>query len=487
MYLGLDLGLTVIKGVVYNNEGMRIYRSAAKPLVLNPQENFYERDCENLWQSVKNVLKDITNYVDPMDIKGLSLSGYGDGCYLLDKDKKLLDNGIMSYDKRAQYIIDKWDVDGINSDALKLIGQKLFPAMPPCLLRWYKLNRIETYKKICHILSCKDFVRFKLTGEIATDYTDASAGFTRVNTQEYSDELLRLFDISEVMQALPIIKNSYDVGGFITAKVSEETGLIKGIPVAVGAHDISACAVGVGAIDNNITCMIAGTWSINEVVDNVPHIGDGWMCRNFIEKGRWLHQSSSPASAINLEWYLNNYILTNNKYDETIYQKIEEEIKNVSTKVIFLPFIFGSPFKNGSGSFIGIKGDYKKRDLLRAIYEGVEFNHMYHIELLEEAFDIKKIRLTGGASKSEFWSQLFADVMEKKVETVEKPETGCFGNALIAMLMLGKLKKLEDIKNFIQIKNIYSPNKSYSGKYSIYLECCKSLERAWSMLNKLDA
>lgn len=487
MYLGLDLGLTVVKGVVYNEDGKRVYRSAAKPIVLNPREGFFERDCENLWQSVKQVLKDVTSHINPKDIKGMSLSGYGDGFYLLNENKELLDNGILSYDRRANSIVEEWELNGINDEALKLIGQKLFPAMPPCLLRWYKLNKIETYKKICHILSCKDFVRFKLTDEIATDYSDASAGFTKVDTQEYSNELLKLFDISEVMQALPIIKNSYDVGGYITAKVSEETGLIKGMPVAVGAHDISACAVGSGAIKNDTACMIAGTWSINEVVDIAPHIGDGWMCRNFIEKGRWLHQSSSPASAINLEWYLNNYILLDKeKFDESIYQEIEKEIKDINTKVIFLPFLFGSPFKNGFGGFNGIKGDYKKGDLLRAIYEGVAFNHRYHIGLLEEAFDIKKIRLTGGASKSEFWSQMFADVMDKNVEIVEKPETGCFGNALITMLMLGKLKKLDDIKDYVHIKNTYIPIKSYNEKYQIYLKCCKSLEEVWALLNNLN-
>ena len=486
MYLGLDLGLTVIKGVVYNEEGNRVYRSAAKPIVLNPKEGFFERDCSDLWKSVREVLSDITKHVDPKEIKGLSLSGYGDGLYLLDKNKELLDNGILSYDRRANDIVEQYNRDGINDKALNIVGQKLFSAMPPCLLKWYKINKSEIYKKIHHILSCKDFVRFKLTGEIATDYSDASAGFTDVNTQDYSTEALKLFDLTEIIERLPIIRNSYDVGGYITAKVTEETGLKKGMPVAVGAHDISACAVGVGAIKNYTTCMIAGTWSINEVVDTSPHIGIGWMCRNFIEKGKWLHQSSSPAAAINLEWYLNNYILFGKeKLDESIYQKIENDIKDINTKIIFLPFLFGSPFKNGLGGFIGIKGDYKKGDLLRAIYEGVAFNHRYHLELLEKAFDIKKIRLTGGASKSDFWSQMFSDVTEKNVETVEKPETGCFGNALIAMMMLGKLKQIDDIKEYVHIKNTYKPSKSYRDKYHIYLKCCESLEEVWSLLNKL--
>ena len=486
MYLGLDLGLTVIKGVVYNEEGSRIYRSASKPIVLNPKEGFFERDCDNLWKSVKDVLSDITKHIDPSEIKGLSLSGYGDGLYLLDKNKELLDNGILSYDKRANNIVEQWNSEGVNDEALNIIGQKLFPAMPPCLLKWYKNNKPEIYKKIHHILSCKDFVRFMLTGEIATDYSDASAGFTDVSTQDYSIKALKLFDLPEIIEKLPIIKNSYEVGGYITAKASEEMGLKKGMPVAVGAHDISACAVGVGAIKNDTACMIAGTWSINEVVDITPHIGSGWMCRSFIEKGRWLHQSSSPASAINLEWYLNNYILTDKeKLDELIYQEIEKEIKDIKTKIIFLPFLFGSPFKNGSGTFIGIKGDYKKGDLLRAIYEGVAFNHKYHIEQLGKTFDIKRLRFTGGASKSEFWSQLFADITEKNIETVDKQETGCFGNALISMIMLGKLKKIDEINKYINIKNTFKPIESYKNKYSIYLECCKSLENVWTKLNQL--
>ncbi|MDY6821398.1 MAG: FGGY-family carbohydrate kinase, partial [Deferribacterota bacterium] len=152
---------------------------------------------------------------------------------------------------------------------------------------------------------------------------------------------------------------------------------------------------------------------------------------------------------------------------------------------IFLPFLFGSPFKNGSGAFIGIKGDYKKWDLLRAIYEGVAFNHRYHIEQLGKTFDIKRLRFTGGASKSEFWSQLFADITEKNIETVDKQETGCFGNALIAMIMLGKIKKIDDINKYINIKNTFKPIYSYNNKYRIYLECCKSLENVWTQLDQL--
>ena len=486
-YIGLDLGLTVIKGIVFDFEGREIARSSIKPVILNPEENYFERDCYNLWDCVKTVLNELTFQVNSNEIEAISLSGYGDGLYLLDKDKNLLDNGILSYDKRADPIIDAWEIDGKNIEALRKIGQKVFPAMPVSLLYWYKRNRPDIYKGINHILFCKDFIRYKLTGNICTDYSDASAGFTDVFKQDYSEDILEFFDISEIRKALPPIKCSYEVGGFVTDESSKLTGLKIGTPVAVGAHDIDACAVGVGAIENNVLCMIAGTWCINEIVNTIPQIDKRWMCRNFVEKGQWLHQSSSPASSINLDWYIKNYLFTkDNKIDDTFYKILEENVKNINTKVIFLPFLFGSPYNKATGTFIGIKGDYKKNNLLRAIYEGVVFNHKYHIEALNSSFNIEKIRFTGGASKSYFWAQLFSDIINKNIETVKNQEAGCFGNALLAMIMTDKLKSLEDTLHIISVKEQFKPKKDYTNKYKIYRKCCESLLDVWELLDSLE-
>jgi L-xylulokinase len=337
MFLGIDLGLTVIKGVLFDGKGKEIIKSSVKPKILNPKNGWYERDPKDLWDCVRKVSKDISRKVNSKEIEAIGLSGYGDGCYLLDKNHKLLDNGILSYDTRAKEIVKHWEIKGLADQALDLVGQKPFAAVVPALLLWYKRNRKEKYIQIRHLMFCKDYVRFKLTNEIYTDLSDASSCLTKVHTQKYDNQILDLFGINEAKDALPEIKNSYDVGGFVTNNASKETGLKEGTLVAIGSHDIDACACGIGAIRDNIACVIAGTWSINLLVTPKPYISPRWMCRNFVEKGKWLQQASSPASVANLEWFSKYFCKEEQEKAEKEYKSIynicDEKIKNVETNI----------------------------------------------------------------------------------------------------------------------------------------------------------
>lgn len=484
-FCGIDLGLTVIKATLFDDSGKEVAKSWRKPKVLRPKKGYYERDTRELVACVRDVLREITA---KNEIDSIGLCGYGDGIYLLDKEGKVIDNGILSYDTRAESIIKRWEANGVVDRALELTGQKPFASVAPALLRWYKENREEKYKKIKKVLFCKDFVRYWLTNEVSTDLSDASSCLTNVTTQSYDPEILELFGIEEIYESLPEIKRSYELAGEICERAAESTGLKRTL-IAVGSHDIDASACGVGALREGVACMISGTWSINLLVTDRPYISDRWLCRNFVEKGKWLEQASSPASATNLEWFAKNFCTDEQKRAEkehrSVYEICDEEVKGVKTSIIYHPFLFGSPVqRNAMASFIGIGEKDNKAGIMRALYEGVAFNHRMHMEDLGRAMGIKKIRFTGGGSRSDVWCQIFADVLNREIEVMDKGEAGCFGAAIYGAVASGYLNRIDEAERFMDVKRRYLPSENYDKKYDAYTKSCEALGNIWDLLEQ---
>jgi L-xylulokinase len=494
MFLGIDVGQTVVKAALFNEEGKKIAISDTKTKTLNPKLGYYERDMDDLWNRTREIIRDITKKVDPKDIKAIGLSGHGSGCYPLDEMGKPVGNGILASDQRAKEIIKGWKKDGTLGIFLGKTGITYSPAIMPVLLLWYKENDKKKYNKIKHLLFCKDFIRFKLTNKVATDISDPY-GVLNVKTQNYDEEIFELAGVSELVSALPQLKDkSYDLAGYITEEAARGTGLKEGTPVAVGAHDACCNTLAVGAIKDNIVCTGGGTWSINLLVTDKPYVSQRWYCENFIEKGKWMLEGASPTSAINLEWFIENFCEKEKerakKEGKTVYQICDEEIKGVDTNILYHSFLLGLPFhipfqRNAMASFIGINKADGKKEILRALYEGVAFAHRAHIEEYEKAMGIGEIRFTGGAAKSAVWAQMLADVLGRKVTIVDKVETGCFGAALLGTLSIGEIRSLKEAVALIGIKEKYYPKKDYNKKYEIYKRSCSSLGEIWNDLEDL--
>ncbi len=174
-------------------------------------------------------------------------------------------------DTRAADIIIGWSQGDLAAEIFQYTIQSLWPAQPNALLAWIKMNEPQNYERIGSILMCKDYINYCLTGEITSDYTDMSAtSLMDVRNKCYSRDLLTLYGLAELYEALPPLKLSFEVVGQVTRKAAEETGLAVGTPVVGGLFDVDAGAVGVGTLNAGQACIIAGTWSINEVITQEP-------------------------------------------------------------------------------------------------------------------------------------------------------------------------------------------------------------------------
>ncbi|WP_426232583.1 FGGY-family carbohydrate kinase [Pararhizobium sp. DWP3-4] len=498
--LGIDNGLTVTKAVIFDADGTQLSVARRRVPQSMPQARFVERDMAGLWSATAEAIREaITLSGRPAsDIKAVAATAHGDGLYLLDKDKQPLGPGILSLDSRAGAVIDKWSASAVFSQALALTGQIPHVSAPSALLAWIKQHEPDRYKRIGHVLGCKDWLRFCLTGTIGTDRTEASTSFTDVHTQAVSLEAMHLFGLGDVFEALPLMANSAEIAGYVTSDAAALTGLAAGTPVAFGLHDVTASALGIGGHADDIVSIVAGTYSINQVVSTDVRVDPRWFCRNAIDAGRWNNMAISPASAANYDWFLDTLCRkdqdaaaeSGTSIHETLAHEIGAALKRPST-ILFHPYLFGSPHGNvASGSFLGLHGWHDRGDMLKAVLEGIAFNHKIHIDALHDGFAFKEARLTGGASRNPAFAQMFADILGMPVMVTSTDEAAAFGAALCAGAAVGLFASVQDDpRDLSATGRQYQPDPARSAefnrRFSLYCRIAETLNPVWPDIEQL--
>jgi L-xylulokinase len=495
--LGIDSGLTVTKAVIFDEEGHEVGKRAANNVHLSLHPRWVEQDMDKVWENCQGAVQQALGEagIAGGTISGIGLTGHGDGIYLIDEGGEPVRPGILSLDSRAHEILDRWEQSGVLDRALEFNGQVPFAALPATLLAWFKEYEPETLERTRWVLYVKDWLRYKLTGEYTTDPTEASSGFTDVNTQEYSDEAFPLYGLEEARGKLPPIVGCMEVAGEVSREAAKVTGLREGTPVVSGAHDVDASAIGTGCIKPGHLTMIAGTWSINEVISDKPVLNEGWACRNFVVPGLWMNMSASPASATNLEWFVQHLTpLEVQRAEErgtSPFDFVNKEVEAVldeKSRVFYHPFLYGSPYGDAAtAGFFGLRGWHTRGHLLKALFEGTVFNHKSHVDTLRSGFEFTRVRLTGGGSRSELWSQIFADALDTTVEVTEAGEAGALGAAVCAGLGTEVYSSLEDATDRVdRLLRTHEPDPESRDRlaeaHETYTALAEALEPVWPRL-----
>ena len=497
-YLGLDNGGTNTKAALFTPDGTQVAVESVATAALTPAPGFVERDMEDMWRDncavIRGVLK--KSGVRAEEIAGVGLCGHGKGLYLWGKDGKSARRGILSADNRAWKYPVEWRRDGTEERAFALSCQHVMACQPVSLLAWLRDNEPETMKNIRWVFECKDYVRFRLTGEARAEITDYSgSGLMDLHAKSFSRELLSLFGIESVWDALPPLCASLDIAGHITPEAAALTGLLPGTPVIGGMFDIDACALAVNVTDETNICMIAGTWSINEYPRRAP-ITDGSVLMNslFCLPGYYLIEESSPTSAGNNQWFIDQ-LLPELKAEakaagKSIYDILNDWVDSFAPGdfvPVFLPFLTASNVDpRARAAFVGLNASHSRREMARAVYEGITFSHRYHLDRLMRSRPDRSgtIRLAGGAARSKVWTQMFADVMNMPVETVSAEETGALGCCVAVAAALGDYKDAADAaahmcRSVSRVLPRPDAAKVYEEKYALYLKTIECLNALW--------
>lgn len=462
--LGIDAGQTVTKAALFDESGRELAVASAGTRTVSPHPRWQERDMEGAWSqtalAIRRCLADAG--VEPAALAGVGLCGHGDGVHLVDAAGAPVRPAILATDSRAyaQAVRMRAEAPAV----LELTGQVPAAYSPAPILAWLREHEPDSLRRAAHFLFCKDWLRLRLTGQVATDPTEASAFCTEVHTQTWSPVVLELLGLGDLAHLLPPIVDSAAVVGTVTSEAAELTGLRAGTPVVTGAHDVHAAAVGIGAVAAGALSIVMGTFSINQVVGAPPESDARWQARTFVRPAQWLHMSTSPSSASNLEWAVRQFGPWTGAGLPAHEAAIDEAAAAGEDTPVYLPFLYGSPYGPGiGGAFTGLRGWHGRGHVLRAVLEGVVFNHRWHTDALAERFPVRyrPARLCGGGSRSPLCSQLLTDALDTTVEVTDATEAGSRGAAVLAGIGAKVYADLDDaVAATVRVVRTHRPDPS---------------------------
>lgn len=488
--IGLDIGLTGMKAVAFDLKGNIVaQQSIVSPNVM-PKPHWVERDPEDYWAGVCKMLRHLMSNLENYEILGIGCGAHGDGVWILDENNRPIRPGILSLDTRAFEISVRFN-DKLD-ELLKITGQGAWPAAPAALLLWIKENEPENFKKIKTFMWAKDYIRYRLSKSAGTDLTEASTSFFNYEKQSFDPKAFELWGLSELQSAVPQVNQPTDVVGTIGYDTHIHTGLPEGIPIIAGLHDVDAGAIGAGAVQPGQLAVMAGTYSINEFISDKPKLSKDWLSRSFIRKGLWMNMALSPASSSNLEWFTQTLCQAEvdmaKRAGISPYGFIDKEIAEVindPSDIVFFPFLYGNPLGvNADSCFMGMRAWHNRGHMMKAIYEGIAFNHKFHIDPLLENFDVKEVRVVGGVTKSKIWPTILASVINRQILIPEVAEGGALGVAMAVAAGVGVYKDLEEAAKEMSSKSIaIDPDpkmqESLCASYQKYRKCIDQVFPLW--------
>lgn len=497
-FLGIDLGTSSVKIVIMDENGNVVAATSSEYQINYPKIGWAEQNPEHWWKAVKEGIKEILFKTIPeyKFISGIGLSGQMHGLVILDKEHNVLRPAILWCDQRTQQECDYLN-NQFGRDKLSFYtGNVALTGFTAPKLLWVKKHEPHIFDKIAHILLPKDYIRFKLTGEMATDVSDASGTIMfNVKERNWSKEMLELLQIKE--ELLPKVYESSEVTGSILKEVSEYTGLSSSTLVVAGGGDQAVGAIGTGTVKSGTLSVTLGTSGVVFAASDNYGVDEENRLHSFCHaNGKWHQMGVMLSAASCLKWWVES--VNKDLLGDAFGKLLEEAGKSKvgSNGLVFLPYLMGerTPHSDpdAKGTIIGLNITNNRGDITRAILEGVCFGLRDSLEILKSLkVPINEVRVSGGGAKSPLWRQILADVFNIKVQVINSKEGPAYGAAILAAVGLGLYKTVDEAcSNLIKVTSTTIPieenAKKYEEIYSIYKELYPTLKVSFKKLSEVQ-
>jgi len=503
--IGIDIGTSGCKSLLVNGKGRVVARALKEYPLYTLEPGWSEQSPEDWWGATKITIKQLMKAVRSTgDIKAIGLSGQMHGLVALDKDSRVLRPAILWNDQRTerqcQEIHDR--VGGIEG-LLQLTNNRMLPGYTGGKILWVRENEPHLYEKIRKVLNPKDYIRFRLTGELATEVSDASGtGLFNVWERDWSYPLLEILDIPK--EWLPGCHESSEVSGQVVSRIVKELGLPASLPVVGGGGDAVVQTTGTGIVEPGILGTTIGTaGNVTTALDRCIKNPEGKLqvfCNNMPNK--WHTMGVTLAAGGSLRWFRDALgeaeMEISKRTGKNVYAILSREASKAGPGcegLIFLPFLIGERCPHADphakGAYIGLTLRHTKHHLVRSIFEGVIFSLKDVTEVIQAmGFPITQIRTSGGGALSRLWRQIHADVFNLEVVTVSNSaEGGAYGAALVAGVGVGIWGTIEEAVKVLKIetRNTPIPENSivYNRLFPIYQEAYKVLKEKFHQLSEI--
>ncbi|MGD0696008.1 MAG: xylulokinase [Terriglobia bacterium] len=487
--MGIDVGTTGTRAVIARPDGHVLAAATAdhQPMRME-RPGWAEEDPEDWWQAAITAIRRALEKADlkGSDVAAVGLTGQMHGVVLLDKTHSVLRPSLIWCDQRSQAQCD-WITAKVGADRLiQLVSNPALTGFSAPKLLWVRDHEPTVFERAAHFLLPKDFVRFRLTGEFATDASDASGTLLfDVTHRRWSPEMLSALEIDA--RILPRAYESPEVTGEISREVALVTGLAAGTPVVAGAGDQAASAVGNGIVLPGLTSATLGTSGVIFTYTDAPKLDPRGRIHTFCHAvpGKWHVMGVTQGAGLSLRWFRDLFEMSEawyarqigaDVYDLVIKQA--EKIPPGSSGLLFLPYLMGerTPHLDAQarGMWFGLTAAHTRGHLIRSILEGVAFSLRDSLEIFKELeIPVEEIRASGGGSRSFLWREIQADIYGKVLVTLQESEGSAFGAALLAGVGAKIYASVEDSAHqAIQVRERMSPNKKhmeiYDRQYQVY-------------------
>lgn len=488
--IGIDLGTSGVKILLVNRKGQIVYEVNKQYPIFHEKVGYSEQNPEDWVEQTIVGLKEVVKYVEGYEknIRGISFSGQMHGLVLLDENYHVLRNAILWNDTRTTAECEKiYEI--VEKDRLLKITKNLALegfTLPKIL--WVKEHEPEIFSKVNKFVLPKDYVRYRLTGKVCTDYSDAAGTLLLdVAKKEWSLEICKLLKLDP--EILPPLVESFEQVGTINKEIANLTGLIEGTPVFAGGADNACGAIGAGILDDGKTLCSIGT---SGVVLSYESSGE----KDFEGKVHYFNHGAPNAyytmgvtlsAGHSLSWFKETFAK-----EESFHHLLEgiSKIPVGANGLLYTPYISGerTPHADANirGSFIGIDSSHTRDHFVRAVLEGITFSLAESIEIFrEKGKTINRIVSIGGGAKNEVWLQIQADIFDANVIRLDSEQGPAMGAAMLAAYGIGWFSSLQECaEEFIKIEKEYKPNLENVEKYKELFKIYKDIYYHTKNLNE---
>lgn len=459
MFLGVDLGTSGIKIVLIDCDGNIIDSCSSSYDVSRPKPLWSEQDPQVWWDGFCDAMTQLAQKHDLANVQGLGLSGQMHGATLLDDKHQIIRPAILWNDGRCEAQCK--ELEQLVPNARAITGNIMMPGFTAPKLLWLKQHEADSFSKTAKVLLPKDYLRFLLTGDFASDMSDAAGTmWLDVGKRQWHQGLLAACGLTE--QHMPALFEGSEITGTLIPEIAARWGM-QPVPVIAGGGDNAAGAVGVGIVKPGQAMLSLGTsgvyFAVTDGFMSNPESAVHSFCHAL--PNTWHLMSVMLSAASCLQWYADN--IAKLPVVDLLADLDKAEI-DLAHCPIFLPYLSGerTPHNNplASASFFGMNHSTEQVHLTYSVLEGVSFACADGADVLHASgVTVDEITLIGGGAKSRYWRQLLADVLARPVNYRKGGDVGPgLGAARLAQLAIDKSKTLAEICPQPELESVFEPN-----------------------------
>lgn len=502
IFLGVDIGTSGTKTIAIDLSGKVIASASASYPCHHPKPLWSEQDPEDWWRATVKTIKAVVKQakLKAGDVKGIGLSGQMHGSVFLDKNHEVIRPALLWNDQRTAAECEEIEkLAGGRKKLIKMVANPALTGFQAPKILWLRNNEPRNFAKLAHVLLPKDDVRRRLTGELATEVSDASGTLLLdVVKRKWSKPLLSKLDLDASL--LPECYESEEVTGTLMPKIAKQLGLSTDCVVVGGAGDCAAGAVGNGIVKAGSLNSSLGTSGVVFCHSETPEYDPNGRLHTFCHavRGKWHMMGVTLSAAGSFQWFADTLCQADKKAKGDIFEKLIAEAAETpagADGLFFLPYLSGERTPHADplarGAFIGLTMSHTRGHMVRAVLEGVTLSLRDSLDIMQElGVPVRQVRATGGGAKSPFWRQLQADVFGKKVVGMAADEGPALGVALLAAVGAGEFNTIAQacdaiVRTDTETKPDAKAKRYYNQSCSVYRDLYQSLKGDFQKIAEL--